>query len=86
MQLKFWCGCVNTYDTINVYKNSSELKNKEEMSIVKFDIEKFYGRINFGLWQIQVKDLLIQHGLHKGKSTTVSGTDFEKSSTTGDDD
>ena len=59
------------------------------MSTVKFDIEKFDGRINFGLWQIQVKDLLIQHGLHKalkGKSTTVFGTDSEKSSTAGDDD
>ena len=38
-------------------------------------------------WQIQVKDLLIQHGLHKalkGKPTTVSGTDSEKSSIVGD--
>ena len=89
MQLKFWFGCVNTYDTIHIYKNSSKLKNKTEMSTVKFDIEKFDRRINFGLWQIQVKDLLIQHGLHKalkGKSTIVFGTDSEKSSTTGNDD
>ena len=28
----------------------------------KFDIEKFDGRINFGLWQVQVKDVLIQFG------------------------
>ena len=59
------------------------------MSTVKFDIEKFDRRINFGLWQIQVKDLLIQHGLHKalkGKPTTVSSTDSEKSSTASDDD
>ena len=59
------------------------------MSTVKFDIEKFDGRINFGLWQIQVKDLLIQHGLHKalkGKPTTVSSIDSEKSSTASDDD
>ena len=57
------------------------------MSTVKFDIEKFDGRVNFGLWQIQVKDLLIQHGLHKalkGKSTIVSSIDSEKSSTAGD--
>ena len=57
------------------------------MSTVKFDIEKFDGRINFGLWQIQVKDLLIQHGLHKalkGKLTNVSSTNFEKSSIVGD--
>ena len=43
-------------------------------SAVKFDIEKFDGRINFGLWQIQVKDVLIQSGLHmalKGKIVQV---------------
>ncbi|RYR07212.1 hypothetical protein Ahy_B05g074523 [Arachis hypogaea] len=34
-------------------------------SAVKLEIEKFDGRINFGLWQIQVKDVLIQSGLHK---------------------
>ena len=57
------------------------------MLTVKFDIEKFDGRIIFGLWQIQVKDLLIQYGLHKalkGKSTIVSSIDSEKSSTAGD--
>ncbi|XP_039060075.1 G-type lectin S-receptor-like serine/threonine-protein kinase RKS1 [Hibiscus syriacus] len=31
----------------------------------RFDIEKFDGRINFGLWQVQVKDILIQSGLYK---------------------
>ncbi|RYR69649.1 hypothetical protein Ahy_A03g016205 [Arachis hypogaea] len=31
-------------------------------SAVKLEIEKFDGRINFGLWQIQVKDVLIQSG------------------------
>ena len=38
---------------------------------MRFEIEKFDGKINFGLWQVQVKDLLIQYGLHKalkGKS------------------
>ena len=42
------------------------------MSTVKFEVEKFDGRINFGLWQVQVKDVLIQHGFHKalkGKPT-----------------
>ena len=45
---------------------------------MKFDIEKFDGIISFGLWQVQVKDLLIQSGLHKalkGKPTTASGED-----------
>jgi hypothetical protein len=35
------------------------------LSEMKFDIEKFDGRINFGLWKVQVKDVLIQSGLHK---------------------
>ena len=34
-------------------------------NLVKFEVEKFDGRINFGLWQVQVKDVLIQSGLHK---------------------
>ena len=41
---------------------------------MKFDVEKFDGKINFVLWQVQVKDLLIQSGLHKamkGKPTTL---------------
>ncbi|KAL5793560.1 hypothetical protein ACOSP7_002154 [Xanthoceras sorbifolium] len=32
---------------------------------LKFGVEKFDGKINFGLWQVQVKDVLIQSGLHK---------------------
>jgi hypothetical protein len=35
------------------------------MQSLKFGIERFDGRMNFGLWQIQVKDILIQYGLHK---------------------
>ena len=34
-------------------------------SAMKFHIEKFDGRINFGLWKVQVKDVLIQSRLHK---------------------
>ncbi|KAL5836132.1 hypothetical protein ACOSQ4_015629 [Xanthoceras sorbifolium] len=34
-------------------------------SSLKFGVEKFDGKINFGLWQVQVKDVLIQYGLHK---------------------
>ena len=47
---------------------------QQKMSAMKFDVEKFDGRINFGLWQVQVKDLLIKSGLHKalkGKPTTT---------------
>ena len=32
---------------------------------IRYEVEKFDGRINFGLWQVQVKDILIQSGLHK---------------------
>ncbi|MED6109647.1 hypothetical protein PIB30_035642 [Stylosanthes scabra] len=32
---------------------------------VKFDIEKLDGRMFFGLWQVQVKDVLIQSELQK---------------------
>ncbi|KAL5804347.1 hypothetical protein ACOSQ3_031147 [Xanthoceras sorbifolium] len=34
-------------------------------SSLKFSVEKFDGKINFSLWQVQVKDVLIQSGLHK---------------------
>lgn len=34
-------------------------------SAVKIDLEKFDGIINFDLWRIQVKDVLIQLGLCK---------------------
>ena len=52
-----------------------------KMSVMKFDVEKFDGRINFGLWKVQVKDLLIKSRLHKAlksKPTTASGEDFAR--------
>ena len=49
----------------------------------RFDIENFDGRINFGLWQVQVKDILIQSGLYKvlkGKPAFLSeGNEPDKS-------
>ncbi|KAF3644555.1 hypothetical protein FXO37_21377 [Capsicum annuum] len=54
----------------------------------KFEIEKFDGRINFGLWQVQVKDVLIQSGLYKVlKERPTSGkgdVDSEKSESSKD--
>ncbi|KAL5756363.1 hypothetical protein ACOSQ2_021109 [Xanthoceras sorbifolium] len=53
-------------------------------SLIKFDVEKFDGRINFGLWQVQVKDMLIQSRLHKvlkGKPTPISNSDYGESNT-----
>ncbi|KAF7823623.1 Pol-like polyprotein/retrotransposon [Senna tora] len=48
-------------------------------SAMKFDVEKFDGMINFGLWQVQVKDVLIQLGLHKALEGKISSEDSEKS-------
>lgn len=50
--------------------------------MVRYDVEKFDGKINFGLWQVQVKDLLIQSGLHKalkGRFIPVPEKDGETS-------
>ena len=47
-------------------------------SAVKIDLEKFDGRINFGLWKIQVKDVLIQLGLHKAFKGNISNMDNKK--------
>ena len=54
------------------------------MSPVKFDVEKFDGMINFGLWQVQVKDVLIQSGLHKALKGRPSGGALNQSSGDGD--
>lgn len=51
------------------------------MGSIKFDIEKFDGRINFGLWQVQVRDILIQSGLHKAlKGKPEAGSSDDSSS------
>ena len=55
---------------------------------VKFEIENFDGKINFGLWQIQVKNVLIQFGLHKalkGKSSLASSSGSGKASINNED-
>ena len=49
--------------------------------MMKFDVEKFDEIINFGLWKVQIKDLLIKSGLHKvlkGKTTIASNEDFAR--------
>jgi len=47
-------------------------------SAMKFDIEKFDGRINFGLWKVQVKDVLIQSGLQKALKGNTSKMEADK--------
>jgi len=41
-------------------------------SVMKFDVEKFDGKVNFSIWRVQMMVVLIQHGLKKafgGKSS-----------------
>lgn len=39
-------------------------------SVTKFDVERFNGTENFGLWQRRVKDLLVQQGMLKALEKT----------------
>ena len=52
------------------------------MSSVKFEVVKFDGTGNFGLWQTKVKDLLAQQGILKAlwpkKLDTMKAEDWEK--------
>ena len=37
-----------------------------KVSAIRFDVEKFDGKsVNFGIWQCQMRDVLIQVDLHK---------------------
>ena len=33
------------------------------MGTAKFNVEKFIGRNDFGLWRLKIRALLVQHGL-----------------------
>ena len=55
-------------------------------SAMRFDVEKFDRMINFDLWQVHVKDVLIQSGLYKalrgkpvssGESSSTSKSEEE---------
>jgi hypothetical protein len=70
------------FPTIGIRAKLRISTNYEEMQSLKFGIERFDGRMNLGLWQIQVKDILIQCGLHKmlrGIPTSSSSDGVEKS-------
>ena len=51
---------------------------KSRMGSAKFDIEKFTGKNDFGLWRMKMRALLVHHGLEqdlegeKGLPTTMS--------------
>ena len=35
------------------------------MSTTKFDVEKFDRKINFSLWQVRMRAVLVQNGVHQ---------------------
>ena len=52
-----------------------------KVSNAKFEVEKFNGKINFELWKLKVRDLLVQQGLHKalaGKAKKPMGMTDEE--------
>lgn len=54
-----------------------------KMSNAKFEVEKFTSKINFALWKLKVRDLLVQQGLHKAldgatkKPATMTDSNWE---------
>ena len=59
------CQFIINFSTIGIRAWLQIFTRSKEMQSLKFGIERFDERMNFGLWQIQVKDILIQSGLHK---------------------
>lgn len=56
---------------------------------MRSDVEKYNGRVNFGLWQAQVKYMLIQFELYKalkGISTHIFNGDSSKTSKVHDEE
>ncbi|KAL6183502.1 hypothetical protein ACLB2K_044913 [Fragaria x ananassa] len=47
--------------------------------VSRYDVEKFYGKNNFSMWQVEVKDILVKDGLSKaldGKSQTMNENEW----------
>lgn len=68
---------------------SEDTDTMSKYSPMRFDVEKCDGKINFGLWQVQVKDFLIQSWLHKalkGKPVPIPSKDSSKTSKTDDEE
>jgi hypothetical protein len=57
--------------------------NRERVQSSKFEVEKFSGNNNFGLWKLKMRDLLVKQGLKKvlaGKTkklTNMTNEDYE---------
>jgi len=76
---------IRVLDFPNNWYQSHRFKESEMSKVgassmpTKFDVEKFNGKGNFGLWQKRVKALLVQQGLHKAlqgkKSKAATMTD-----------
>lgn len=79
------CDCLSLETSVvGLGENLIELSNKwrrplEAMGSMKFDLEKFLGKSDFGLWRIKMRAMLVQQGLVqalKGESdmpTSLSG-------------
>ncbi|KAL8529427.1 hypothetical protein ACS0TY_006743 [Phlomoides rotata] len=77
--------CYNGLKIHNKLASSVERLRKKEIKMVttRFDIEKFSGKTDVGLWRIKMKALLVHQGLAdtlKGDSGESSTTDGEESS------
>ena len=54
-----------------------------KMSNAKFEVEKFTGNNNFALWNLKVRNLSVQPGLHKAldgankKPASMTALDWE---------
>ncbi|KAL4554376.1 hypothetical protein LXL04_039515 [Taraxacum kok-saghyz] len=74
LQRQVLTGGANYTDTMSKY------------TPMRFNVEKYDGRINFGLWQVQVKDVLIQSGLDKALKGKPAPVSSKESSAAGKDD
>ena len=49
-----------------------------EIKMSRFDVEKFNGSQNFGIWQRKIMALLVHQGLHKAISKEGKPEDMKK--------
>ncbi|KAG2669750.1 hypothetical protein I3760_14G048100 [Carya illinoinensis] len=65
-------------------ENASSSERRSTVSNAKFEVEKFDGTSNFGMWQCEVMDILIQQELDitlEGKPDDMTEHDWKKLNT-----
>ncbi|KAL8466761.1 hypothetical protein ACS0TY_035710 [Phlomoides rotata] len=73
--------CYNSIFHNKLAPSVGRLRKKEiKMVITRFDIEKFYGKTDFGLWRIKMKALLVHQGLADALKDDSSSDEEESSS------